>query len=152
MKKTTAGRGGKREYKRREGPLPRWAINIRRLRELAGLQQAELRERSGVDHLGLIETGRRRPEEATLQKIAATLSEALGANVPPGVLMEEPKDRDEKAYATTLGRFLESGVSVSPEEAAELRIHGYFPYGPPTVEGWHLQLQLLRQARQQGRD
>lgn len=61
--------------------------NVRRLRSAAGLSQAELAERMGVDraYVSGLELGQRNPTIVTLWHVA----EALGAKLKP--LFEEEK-------------------------------------------------------------
>jgi len=68
--------------------------NIRRLREQAGWEQAELARRAGLrpQHLNAIERGRRQaPTVATLRRLARAMQ------VPIGFLMEFQPDSPDSA-------------------------------------------------------
>lgn len=61
--------------------------NLKKLREAAGLTQADLAERAGLATIRAIERGRRAGRTSTLERIAGVL------RVPLARLFEEPRGR-----------------------------------------------------------
>ncbi len=66
------------------GARERLAAHLRSLRVEAGLSQAELAARSGVDQsaISFLERGRRRPTRKTMTRLAKALGVSLKALVP----------------------------------------------------------------------
>lgn len=120
--------------------LPNIALNIKYYRSLCGMSQAKLIEESGVGHIKLIETGRRRDcRTPTLAKIAEALSRQLGYEVTVDDLHAKPVHAPSADDVdASLKEFIASkeGRAATPEEIAELRKKTTWPWGKPTVEGW----------------
>ena len=136
----------RKKYTKRTGEPERWEINLKRLRRerRPRITQEEIAARADVSHYHLIETGRRRPREATLKKLCDAFTALLGRDVTPGEIMGDARaDAAVNAYEQTLAELLQE-ETLRPGELENLREKAKFPEGRPTLEGWKINLQIMR--------